>query len=109
MGGELKTESLEKLVTRVQEVLINFKNKMENSTQIEKCLAFKNTVQRIQFSKNSLEVSILIEDTTNDEVLNLSSLGSGKLAARIRGARPNSCAPVCTWQFAQQETVPSRS
>ena len=101
MGSEPTTESLEKLVTRVQQVLINFKSKAENSSQIEKSLAFKKIIQRIQCSKNSLEVVISIEDTTNDEILNLSGLGSGGAAARIRGGHPNSCAPVCTSQFVQ--------
>ena len=108
-GIELRGASLEKLVTRVQEVLIEFKNKVENASQIEKCLAFKKIIQRIQFSKDSMEVVISIEDTANDEVLNLSGLGSGKLAARIRGVRPNSCAPVCTSKFEQQESVPGQS
>ena len=109
MGVELRGESLEKLVTRVQEVLINFKNKVENASQIEKSLAFKKIIQKIQVSKNSLEVIIAIEDTTNDEILKLSGLGSGKAAARIRGEHPNPCAPVCTSKFENQLSVPSRS
>ena len=109
MGVELRGESLEKLVTRVQEVLINFKNKVENASQIEKSLAFKKIKQKIQISKNSLEVIIAIEDTTNDEILKLSGLGSGKAAARIRGEHPNPCAPVCTSKFEKQLSVPSRS
>ena len=101
-GFELKEESFKNLVTRVQQVLINFKNKMENSTQMEKCLAFERTIQKIKFSKDSLEVVISIEDTTNDEILNLSGLGPGKRSARIRGAHPNSCAPHCTHKFELQ-------
>ena len=52
---------------------------------------------------------ISIEDTTNDEVLNLAGLGSGKLAARMRGVHPNPCAPVCTNEFEQQESVETHS
>ncbi len=43
-----------------------------------------------------------IEDTTNDEILNLSGLGSGKTGARIRGERPNPCAPVYATEFEKQ-------
>ena len=61
---------------------------------MEKCLAFKKTIQKIKFSKNSLEVIIFIEDTTSDEILNLSGLGSGRTAARIRGEHRTPAPPT---------------
>ena len=93
VGFELKEESFEKLITRVQQVLINFKNKMENSTQMEKCITFEKTIQKIRFSKDSLEVVISIKDTTNDEILNLSGLGLRHAAARIRGVHRTPAPP----------------
>ena len=101
-GFELKGESMKKLVTRVQEVLINFKKKAENSSQVEKCLLFKKIFQRIKFSKDYLEVSISIEDTENNEIFNLSGKGSTKAAARIRGEHPYPCAPSRTYELEQQ-------
>gem|GEM_PF-714690 len=106
-GIEPTEVSSEKLANRVQQVLMEFKNKMENSTQIEKCLAVKRVIRKIVFSKDTLEVFISIEDTTNDEILNLSGLGSGEGVARMRGVLPNSCAPVNDIEFAKQKREPT--
>ena len=102
-GFELTEECSKNLVTRVQEVLINFKNKALKGSQMEKSILFQKTIKKIYFSRHQLEVLINIEDTNREGVLNLSGLESGKRAARIRGARPNSCAPVCTSSFGTKE------
>ena len=63
-GLELTEVCSKNLSTRVSEVLINFKNKVQNSTQVERCLIFQNTIRRINFSKESLEVIVSFKDTT---------------------------------------------
>jgi hypothetical protein len=45
-GFELTTESEKTLLTRVQQVLINFKIKIQQGSQIEKCLIFERTIER---------------------------------------------------------------
>ena len=60
MGFEPTEESEKMLVTRVQQVLINFKNNIQRGSQIEKCLLFQRTIERINFSKESMEVIVLL-------------------------------------------------
>lgn len=69
-GFELPATSENILLTRVQQVLIDFKNKMQKGTQIEKCLIFQRTITKINFSKEYLEVTISIKDTEAFSVSN---------------------------------------
>jgi hypothetical protein len=62
-GFELPTVWPQNLTTRVSEVLINFKNKIQGATQVEKCLIFERVIERINFSRASLEVIISLRDT----------------------------------------------
>ena len=96
MGFELTSESEKNTVTRVQEVLINFKNKAQTGTQVEKCLVFQKTIEEINLRKDYLEVIIIIEDTTQSEVGDFVSGQSGKMAARIRARAANPNAPART-------------
>ena len=95
-GFELSKESEKNLATRISEVLMDFKNKMESATQVEKCLIFQKTIEGIKFSKDYLEVIVFIRDTTDIEVGNFLSGQSGKMAARIRAGAPYSGAPART-------------
>ena len=93
---ELTEVSSKNLVTRVSQVLINFKNKVEKSTQVEKCLLFQRTISRINFSKSSLEVMVSLVDTTSPLSESQNNLMAGKMAARIRRSALNPDAPACT-------------
>lgn len=99
-GGRTGLEPTEvwskNLTTRVSEVLINFKSRIEKATQVDKCLLFERTVSRINFSKESLEVFIPLRDTTSPLV---EARGSGVIwrkAARMRAGAPYCLAPACT-------------
>ena len=108
-GFEPKRESSKNLATRISQVLIDFKNKIEKSTQVEKCLIFQRTIQRINFSREQLEVLIFIKDRNDFEVENFLSGGDGKTAARMRGVHPNSCAPDCTYGSIPQNGDPTQT
>ena len=95
MGFELTNESEKKFLTRVSEVLINFKNKVQNATQIEKCLLFRRTIERISFSKESLEVVVLLIDTEPLDEAKTNSVVSGRIAVRRRAGAADSTAPAC--------------
>ena len=76
---------------------MDFKKRIEKSTQVEKCLIFQKTIQGIKFSKEFMELIVFIKDTTDLEIDNFLRGGVGKTAARIRGEHPNPCAPHCTY------------
>ena len=95
-GLELTTRASENLSTRVQEVLISFKNSIKNCSAIEKVLIVRKIVNQIKLSREYLQVIIIIGDTENNEAFDLPGLGSDRMTARIRGGHPNSCAPDCT-------------
>ena len=83
------------LSTKVSQVLINFKNQIQNATQVEKCLIFERTISRINFSKESLEVFISLKDTTSSLIGNSSGILSGKSVSRAREGAVNPDAPAC--------------
>ena len=95
-GLELLTRSSKDLATKVQQVLINFKNSIQSCSAIEKILVVRKNIKQIKFSKEYLEVIIFIGDTENNEAFDLPDVASGWGAARMRGEHPNPCAPVCT-------------
>jgi len=43
---------------------MEFKNKIQKATQVEKCLLFQKTIRGIKFAKDHLEVIVIINDTT---------------------------------------------
>ena len=90
MGFEPTEESEKTLVTRIQQVLINFKNNIQRGSQIEKCLLFQRTIERINFKKNSLEVVVLLEDRKNGE---LTQGLANRLGRSARGAREGAVNP----------------
>jgi site-specific DNA recombinase len=99
LGYELLNQSSKDLANRVSQVLINLKNSMEKSSQIEKILVLRKTISEIKVSKKYLQVIVSLED--NDISLRGGDplLESAKMAARTRGAHVNPCAPVCSDQF----------
>ena len=95
-GFELPKESSKNLATRISQVLMEFKNKVEKATQVEKCLIFKRTIHGIKFSRDFLEVIISLKDTASLETKNFLSEGSGSLPARPREGAVNPDAPACS-------------
>jgi site-specific DNA recombinase len=98
-GFELRDESSETLSTRVQQVLINFKNNVQKGSQVEKCLIFQRTIKRINFSKESLEVIVSIVDRKASLPINSLGRQSGSVAGKKREGAVNSDAPACNTQF----------
>ena len=93
---ELPGEYAKNLVNRMEQVLINFKNKIHKGSQIEKCLLLQKTIKGIKFSKRSLEVVINLKDTNTLEVGGLVSNSLGCTGARIRAGASNSLTPACS-------------
>ncbi len=94
-GFELRGVCPQELSTRVSEVLINFKNKIKKSTQVEKCLLFKKTISRINFSKESLEVIVSLIDTSSPLSEGRNDFGVGVVGAKKREGAVNPDAPAC--------------
>jgi len=99
-GGRSGLEPMEvsskKLATRVSQVLMDFKNKIEKATQVEKCLLFERTISRINFSKESLEVIVSLKDTTSPLLNGQNGLMGGKVAVKKREGAVNPDAPACS-------------
>ncbi len=88
-GIELTEVWSKNVATRVSEVLIDFKNKIEKATQVEKCLLFEKTISRINFSRKSLEVIISLTDTSSPFSDGQNGLMGCRSAAGIRAGAPN--------------------
>ena len=95
-GLEPTEVSSKKLATRVSQVLMDFKNKIEKATQVEKCLLFERTISRINFSKESLEVIVSLKDTTSPLSDSRNSLVLSRMAVGSRGGAVNPDAPACS-------------
>ena len=93
-GVELLKEVEKNLSTRISQVLMEFKNKVEKATQVEKCLIFKKTIHGIKFSRDFLEVVVSINDTTYFETKNLLNGGPRRLSLNSREDAVNPDAPA---------------
>ncbi len=102
-GVELPEESFKNLSTRVSQVLMEFKNKIQKATQVEKCLIFQKTIQGIKFYKEHLEVTVFIKDTNELAVEEFFQSQSGRLSGGAREGAVNSDAPACSSQFGIKE------
>jgi hypothetical protein len=105
-GVELLKEVEKKLSTRMQQVLINFKNGIKINSQIEKCLIFRKTVKRINFSKTSLEVIVNIQDANGREVDGSVVTHLGGVVARERAGALDLHAPACSTTFESSNWCP---
>ena len=108
-GVELPKESSQNLATRVSQVLMEFKNKIQKATQVEKCLIFQKTIQGIKFYKEYLEVIVFIKDTNALVVDEFFQGQHGKLTAKMRAGAADLSTPACTGSSVLQTGVPSRS
>jgi site-specific DNA recombinase len=95
-GFEPMQEVQENLVTRIQQVLIDFKNQTDRSTQVEKCLVFQKTIKGIKFSKASMEVVLNIEDVNKVEVGNSVENLLGGWGQNLSEGAVNPDAPACS-------------
>jgi len=95
-GLELSTESEKMYSEKILHVLQRYVSDYKNATQVEKVLVTKKTVERIIFKRDSLELSIIIEDRTK---IRLEKELSNRLGGAARGAREgavNPDAPACS-------------
>ena len=95
-GVELSEEVEKNLYTSVSQVLINFKKRIGTATQVEKCLVFRETIQALKLSKESLEVIIFIKDTSDWAVEDFLTGQAGRVAAKMREGVLNPDAPADT-------------
>ncbi len=95
-GVELGEVWSKNLATRISQVLIGFKNKVGAATQVEKCLIFQKTIERIRFSKTEVEVLINIKDTNDFQVDDFLRGQSGKSGLGMRAGAADSTTPACT-------------
>ncbi len=86
---EPSSEDVKNIEACVQQVLMDFKNGLQDKTQIEKCLILRKRIERLTYRKDSLEVLISLRDTSPVLVESNFQAESGKMAARIREGRPN--------------------
>ena len=78
-GGEL----VKTLSNAIEKALGNFKEDISKKSQVEKILIFRKVVEKITYSKNSLEVVISLKDKTSSLLAGGSVGLSGRRAARI--------------------------
>ena len=84
LGNELTDESEKQYTERALHVLQKYVSDYRNGTQVEKVLINQRTIQKIFFSKNTLEVVVSLIDKTESK---LDNLLSGKLSGSFHGAR----------------------
>jgi DNA invertase Pin-like site-specific DNA recombinase len=95
LGIEPTAASAQNLANRVQQVLMEFKNKVSGTTQVERCLIFQKTIERINFSRSCLEVLISLRDT-NDTPSSCQGVPAAQLpAAKSREGRPDRPTLAC--------------
>ena len=102
-GFELLKRSSETLATKVSQVLINFKNSVQNNSPVEKILLLRKTIKQINISMECLEVILFIEDTSIESLYGENDIEFAKVTARMCGEHPNPCAPHCTSHFATKQ------
>jgi len=103
-GYELSTESEKKLVEKVVHVLERYVSSYKIGSQMEKELVSKNTIQKIIFSRETLEVVINIEDTTASRLAHglKNRLTFSGVGAREGAVNPD--APACSTQFENKKS-----
>ncbi len=92
---ELKEELVKKLSNSISLSLSAFKNDVGRKPQVEKCLILRKTIQKIKYSKESLEVIISLGDAGSSPLGSAAVRQSGKRAARTRGAEANPTPRAC--------------
>ncbi len=95
-GFELLKESSTKLATRVSEVLINFKNSIQTASAVERILIVRKTIQEIKLSKEYLQVTVSLKDTSLEFQEDFSVGGVARVARRAREGAVNPDAPACS-------------
>ena len=94
-GFELSPESEKTIVQKILHVLQKYVSDFQKGSQLEKQLVTKRTIEKIKFSKESMEVIVILEDRTN---LNLDQGLANRLGlapAKMREGVLNPDAPAC--------------
>jgi hypothetical protein len=102
-GVELSGPSQEKLVNRVQQVLMNFKNKANRGTRIEKTLLFRGTFKGVGFGREFMELVVVLDDRDCGVMGRVGRNPSGGVAARSREGQPGLPTPACTESSIQKK------
>ena len=98
-GFELPDQYEKTFAEKVIQVLHRFGSDYKKGSTLEKALVIKRTLDKINFSKESMEVIVLLEDR---KALELTQELSKRLDQSSRGAREgavNPDAPACNTQF----------
>jgi site-specific DNA recombinase len=95
MGIEPTAASAQNLANRVQQVLMEFKNKVAGATQVERCLIFERTIERVNFSRSCLEVLISLRDTNATPSSCHGASVANAAAARVCEGRPDRSTLAC--------------
>ncbi len=95
LGFELARSSSKTLANRVQQVLITGLEKIQRGSQVEKCLHFRNLLREIKFSRETMELYVVLRDTHKSARLDVSEDAVGAAAARVREGRPDR--PTSPW------------
>ncbi|MGH7889501.1 MAG: recombinase family protein [Thermodesulfobacteriota bacterium] len=106
-GFEPTEEAEKNLIMRVSQVLINFKNKIENATQVEKSLIFQNTIQEVSFSKEYLEMTVFINVTSEVGGNDLLNAHTSKRGALVGAGASDLRAPACSMSLILPNNDPS--
>jgi site-specific DNA recombinase len=95
-GVELSGPTPEMLVTRIQQVLMNFKNKANKGTRIERSLLFRGTLKGVGFGREFMELVVPLSDEDCGVMGRAGRNPSGGVAARSREGQPDLPTPACT-------------
>ncbi len=108
IGFELTPESEKKQVETVVCVLNRYASLYRSGSQLEKLLINKKTIQKINLSKESLEVIVSLIDTSTPKLTE--GLGTRLKTARVglRGDAVNSDVPACSTTFESMNGGESR-
>jgi site-specific DNA recombinase len=93
LGLELTREYSKKLSARVQQVLKTAVERIPRSHQTDKALIYERLLERVTFSKQSMEVIVVLGDTHKSTRLGVAEGVSGAAAARVREGRPDRPTP----------------
>ena len=94
-GNELPPKLEKNLVEKIIHVLQRYASSYKIGTQLERQLVSKNTIQKIIFSRETLEVLIKIEDTTSSRLAGELQRRGPLQGAGARGGLQEFDAPAC--------------
>jgi site-specific DNA recombinase len=95
-GVELSGPDPKNLVTRIQQVLINFKNKANKGQRLERSLLFKGTFREVRLGREFMELVVSLDDKDCGVMGRAGRNPSGGVAARSREGQPDLPTLACS-------------